>query len=141
VGARALWRPGTILEVVVAFAAPGAIGLSALAGLVDPVARSAAHALHLQLGDPATAPLVIQAPLAPGLVVPVGIAEHRRLRPGGTVTLQASGGSLALDGERELELRQDDPVDVTLDLAGPLVVDVRAVLEQAAEHGLLVKTT
>jgi hypothetical protein len=140
VGARALWRAGRILEVVVAFAAPDAIGLSALAGLIDPVPRSAPHALHLRLADSAEARHVVQAPLAPGLVVAVGVLEHRRLSAGETVTLQEAGGSLALDGERELELRPADRVEVTLDLDGPLVIDVQAAMAEAAERGLLATT-
>ncbi len=39
VGARALWKAGSVSELFVAFAGPSAIGLSAIAGILDPVAR------------------------------------------------------------------------------------------------------
>src|SRR3712207_8178514 len=41
VGARALWRAGNVSEVVVASASPEAVGLSSVAGLLDPVPRTA----------------------------------------------------------------------------------------------------
>ena len=41
VGARAVWNAGDISELVVAFASPSAVGLSSIAGLVDPVGRHA----------------------------------------------------------------------------------------------------
>ncbi len=138
VGARALWRPETITEAVVAIGEPGAVGLSALAALLDPVPREARRGLHIVLAPAEEAETVVRVPLAPGRIVPVGVAELRRLEPGTTVTLLAPAGSLALDGEREHELGEGEPVEVTLGTDGPLVVDVPAALSEAADRGLLV---
>lgn len=137
IGARALWRPAEISDVVVALGEPGGVGLSAVAGLVDPVARTDPHGLHLRLVPPETAHLVVRAPIAPGLVLPVGVAEARRVPAGATVVLEAASGSLALDGERELELPVPTRVEVTLDAGGPLVVDVDRIMRHASEAGLL----
>jgi predicted polyphosphate/ATP-dependent NAD kinase len=137
VGARALWRPEAIEEAVIAFGEPRAVGLSALAGLLDPVPRQAPHGLHLILGDPATAPVRLRAPLAPGLMAEVGVRESRPVACGKTVVLEAGAGSLALDGERELELAAGDRVEVTLGDDGPVVVDVDAAMREAARRGLL----
>jgi predicted polyphosphate/ATP-dependent NAD kinase len=137
IGARALWRPEAIEEAVVAFGEPRAVGLSALAGLLDPVAREAPHGLHLTLGDPARAPVRLRAPLAPGVVAEVGIVGRRVVACGETVTLARGSGSLALDGERELELTDSDEVAVTLERHGPLVIDVEAAMREAASRGLL----
>ena len=138
VGSRALWRPDTIAETVVAFGEPGAVGLSALASLLDPIGRTEPAALHVQLAPPRDARTVIRAPIAPGLVAPVGVRAARRIAPGEVVAFETGvAGSLALDGEREVELGPDDRVEVRLDTAGPLVVDVRAALALAADRGLL----
>ena len=40
VGARAVWDPATVTQLFCAFAEPDAIGLSAIAGQVMPVARN-----------------------------------------------------------------------------------------------------
>ena len=136
VGARAVWNAGDISELVVAFASPSAVGLSSIAGLIDPVGRHAPYGLHVRLGDPETAPTRLVVPLAPGLVVPVGVEWHRRLEPGGVAALATGAGVIALDGERELELREGDRVSVKL-VAGPLTIDVEQVMLQAAQLGTL----
>ena len=136
VGARAVWHAGDISELVVAFASPSAVGLSSIAGLIDPVGRYAPYGLHVRLGDPETAPLRLVVPLAPGLVVPVGVEWHRRLEPGVVAALAAGAGVVALDGERELELREGDRVSVKV-TAGPLTIDVEQVMLQAAQLGAL----
>ena len=137
VGARALWRGADVSEVMVASAAPDAVGLSSVAGLLDPAPRSANYGLHVRLTDPAQAEVVVTIPLAPGLVVPVGVAGHRRIEPGETVYLEPASGSVALDGEREIEIGPDDRVEVQLDPDGPLTIDVGEVMREAARRGLL----
>ena len=128
VGARALWRAGDISEIVVAYARPDAVGLSSIAGLLDPSGRDAPHGLHV---PPDRARTVLDVPLVPGLVVPVGVEETSRVEPGDAVRLTPGAGSVALDGEREIELRPQ------LDTNGPLTVDVGAAMREAAVGGLL----
>jgi predicted polyphosphate/ATP-dependent NAD kinase len=137
VGARALWKAGEILELFVASAAPDAVGLSSVAGLLDPVPRSAPHGLHVRLGAPEKSETVLAVPLAPGLVVPVGVAESRRMEPGEAFEVEAKSGSLALDGEREIELRPADRVEVRLDADGLLTIDVEEAMQEAARRGVL----
>jgi predicted polyphosphate/ATP-dependent NAD kinase len=137
VGARALWRGADVSEVMVASAAPDVVGLSSVAGLLDPTPRTANYGLHVRLTDPAEAEVVVTVPLAPGLVVPVGVAGHRRIEPGETVCLEPASGSVALDGEREIEIGPDDRVEVRLDPDGPLTIDVSEVMREAARRGLL----
>ena len=137
VGARALWRAGEISEVFVASASPNAVGLSSVAGLLGPILRSASYGLHIRLTDPEEAETVLTVPLAPGLVVPVGVAETRRIEPGEAVSIAPTSGSLALDGEREIELDPDDRVEVRLDTDGPFTIDVEEVMQEAARQDLL----
>jgi hypothetical protein len=137
VGARALWRPRNISEVVVSSARPDSIGLSSVAGLLDPTPREAPHGLHVIFAPPEDAETVLTVPLAPGLVVPVGIEGVSRIGPGETVELTPTVGSVALDGEREIEIDSKDAVEVSLDPDGPLTIDVGAAMREAARHGLL----
>jgi predicted polyphosphate/ATP-dependent NAD kinase len=136
IGSRALWRAGDIAEAVVAFAAPGAVGLSAVAAALEPVPRAAPYALYLRLAPPEGAPTAVTVPLAPGLVTEVGVAEVRRVDPGERVALAPRVGCLALDGEREIELGPADRTTVRL-VEGPLVVDVDAVMARAAQQRVL----
>ncbi len=138
VGARALWQPDTISEMAVTFAEPDAIGLSSVAGLLHPVGREDPHGLLLRLARPrsAEARMTVAAPIAPGLIAEVGVAAVEILVPGRPTALQARSGTLALDGERELEFSAAE-LAVTLDLCGPFIIDVPATLSWAARHGVL----
>ena len=137
VGARALWRAANISEIVVASASPEAVGLSSIAGLLDPVERSAPHGLHIRLAPPEEALTILTVPFAPGLMATVGVAEARHLQPGESVALEPRVGSLALDGEREIELGPQTEVRVRLDPDGPLTLDVGEVMREAARQGLM----
>ncbi len=143
VGARALWDLSTIQEVVLSQVIHGTIGLSALGGaLLDhSAAASTPTGMHIVLGAGGTRAL---AALAPGLVTWVGIAAHRILSAGDVVYCRAESGAgdpgpftIALDGERELELSAASRVAVRLRADGPFVVDVPSALGMAARAGHL----
>ena len=136
VGSRALWNPATISELYCTFAEPDGIGLSSVPGLLCPSARSDPHGVALRMAPPETARTAVRAPLAPGLVVPVGVDDWRPLRVGERVRT-APGGVIALDGERELELRGASTAEIELRADGPRCIDVPAVLAAAAERNLL----
>jgi predicted polyphosphate/ATP-dependent NAD kinase len=136
VGARALWRAEALSEALVSFASPSAVGLSAVAAALWPLPRAARYGLHLRLAPPERAPTVVTVPLAPGLVSKVGVVGARRVGFGEAVPLTPRAGCLALDGERELELRPADRVTVRL-AEGPLVIDVDAVMACAARQHVL----
>lgn len=135
-GSRALWRPEHLRELCCAFAEPDAIGLSSIPGLLAPVSRGAGRGIVVHLVPPEDAEVVVRAPIAPGLVLDVGVASWRPLRPGEPVVL-APGGTLALDGEREIELAPDERATVTFSTDGPLRIDPGLALSAAAAHGFL----
>ena len=135
IGARALSRSEDLSEVFACFAGPHAIGLSALCGLWQPVARHEPCGAWVRLNPGADQALL--APLAPGLLQGCGITASGMLSPGVAHRLSLAAGTLALDGEREIEFAEHDTPTITLDLQGPLTVDVEAVLAHAARHHLL----
>jgi predicted polyphosphate/ATP-dependent NAD kinase len=139
VGARALWEPETLSELAVAFAEPDAIGLSSVAGLLHPVRRDEPHGLYLRLAPPRSsrARMTVAAPIAPGMVREIGVEEIEILAPGKPRALRTTAGTIALDGEREVELVEADRPTVALDPTGPLTIDVAATLAWAARHGTL----
>jgi hypothetical protein len=136
VGSRAIWDLSTVHEVVLARVAPATIGLSALGGaLLNHTAGSTEQpGMHILLGP--GGPQVLIA-LAPGLVEWVAVAEYRRLDMNEVVRFQPGAGTVALDGEREIELSPTSVVEVRLCADGPFVVDVPAALEGAALAGHL----
>ncbi|XVQ06799.1 ATP-NAD kinase family protein [Spirillospora sp. CA-255316] len=136
VGSRALWRPDALTELYCTFAEPDATGLSSIAGLLCPSPRDKPDGVMVRLCPVERAPTVVHAPIAPGLVLPVGVAAWRPLRAGEQVAIGTTRGVVAFDGERELELASTTGATVRLREDGPLVVDVAAAMSQAAQAGL-----
>lgn len=133
-GARAVWDPASIAELYVTFAEADAIGLSSIAAMCQPVDRQAPHGAWLRCAP--DAPPVLAA-IAPGLVVPVGVADGGSLLPGEHKEIRASRGCIALDGEREIELNEGRVASLSLELTGPLTLDVRATLAAAVRRGVM----
>ncbi len=132
VGSRALWDPARLREAVVACAQPGTVGLTAVGGCLASVARDEPRAVHVRFGAGGRRVL---APLAPGLVVPLAIRDHRVVGPWEEVRFEPGDCTLALDGERELEIGAEQVVAVRLSLDGPRIVDIQACLAAAARWG------
>lgn len=136
VGARAVWRTETLRELFVTFADPEVIGMSAIAGLLEPLSRTEPGGLMVRLSPVEEASVVLRTPIAPGLIRPVGIRDWRRIQSNGPVTLETSAGTIALDGERELSFCERDRVAVTLEENAFRTVDAGACMHYAARNGL-----
>ena len=135
-GARAVWDSARILEVVLARVEPGSIGLSSIGAHLG-VGAPAGSGLHLRVGEEGQRVL---APIAPGLMASVPVAEHRLLAAGDTVHVcQPRPCTLALDGEREVALPGGAQVCIRLNAGGPRVVDVRHAIALAAQQGVFVR--
>lgn len=137
VGSRALWHPDALTELYCTFAEPDAIGLSSIPGLLCPSPRDEPDGVVLRLCPVEQARTVVHAPIAPGLVLPVGVADWRPLRVGEQIEVTTRQGVVAVDGEREIELHGGAAATVRLRADGPRCVDVTAAMAQAARAGLL----
>ena len=135
VGARALWRTETFRELFVTFADPEVIGMSAIAGLLEPVGRSESGGLMVRMGPLAQSPVVVRAPIGPGLVASVGIKDWRRMSDGVPIVPGVPAGSIALDGERELSFSERDSVVLTLRDRAFRTVNVSGAMHYAAAKG------
>jgi hypothetical protein len=124
-----------VTQLFCAFAEPDAIGLSSVLGQLAPVARHEPHGVTARLS--AGAPRQVLAPIAPGLVVPVGVGQIEPMHPGSVHRVDARAGVIAVDGERELTFRPGEEPAVRLRPDGPRCVDVPAVLAASARLGLL----
>jgi predicted polyphosphate/ATP-dependent NAD kinase len=128
IGSRAVWKTDTLRELYCTFAEPDAIGLSSIPGRILPTSRFARTGVAVQFGSSRT----VLAPIGPGLLEPVGLQYCAALAPGVTRYVRLTSGTVALDGERELEFGPGDRIAVTLKTDGPRVIDVPATL--ADEH-------
>lgn len=128
VGSRAIWDPGQVAALVLANALPWAVGLSAIGGRLRPIDPEEKSGLHVELGGERT----VRVPVAPGLIADVPVRDWRVLELGEEIVLPPTGGTLALDGEREIAHRGPGVARVTD--SGPIVIDIPATM--AATSGL-----
>lgn len=133
VGARAVWQPNELRQLFVTFGEPDAIGLSSIAGLALPTTRLDPHGVQLRFGGERR----LLAPIAPGLMEYISISSAERLEPNQPIDIDAGTGTVALDGEREIEFTPDSRVTVELDLNGPFTITVEPTLMYAAQQGVL----
>ncbi len=135
VGARALWEPGHLREVVLSRIAANQIGLCSLGGALFPDACGEPGGAYVVVGDSQSKRGVL-VPISPGIVRPVPIADATTLGFSDRVEFAVSACVVALDGEREFEILRPGPiVAVVLNPAGPRVLDLDRALTRGASSG------
>ena len=142
IGARALYRTENFRELFVTFADPEVIGMSAIAGLLEPVARDESGGLMVRLATPEQrlaghCRTELRAPIAPGMVTAVGVTDWRRMPAGVPFVPEVKAGSIALDGEREVSFSARDRVSLTLRDDAFRTVNVGGCMRFAAQNRLL----
>ena len=136
IASRAIWDMTKISYVIVSQRLPAQIGFMALAGNL-PLPDNAQNTGIIIETHPEAPPVL--APIAPGLIVPVGIRRHTPLPVGEPVELTKGPCIIALDGEREVMVRRDEPVAVRLNPNGPRVIDPHRTLTWAAQQGVFMQ--
>lgn len=133
IASRAIWDEAKIRDMILTRAEPGNIGLSAVGAHLLAGDYPPDHGLYLRV---APGGRTVLAPIAPGLMRPISVAEHRLLPPGEELVLRHTEACvLALDGEREIEMKPGTATHLRINANGPYVVDARKAIAVAAKAG------
>jgi predicted polyphosphate/ATP-dependent NAD kinase len=132
VGSRAVWNMDTIDELFLTRAELTSIGLSAIGAQLQPTYMADQRGVYIRLGPGGT---TVLAPVAPGMITHVEIADWSTIEYGQTVPVRLSQCTVALDGERTFSLKSGQTASVCLTNDGPPVVAIDAVLKEAAQNG------
>ncbi len=145
VATRAIWDMSTIYEVFLTRAEPSSIGLSSIGARLQPLSLEEEGGLYYRLANsdgavasnrnPDTS-IKVLAPIAPGMISTVPIADWRLLENGERVPVEPRFCTIALDGERSISVTPEHKVEIGISRTGPPVVQVELVLETAAKLGL-----
>ncbi|HLL49639.1 MAG TPA: hypothetical protein VK356_03135, partial [Thermomicrobiales bacterium] len=139
IGARAMWEPSHLKEIVLSRISASVIGIASIGGALFPRSCDSCSGAWIAVDDGGPGSRSVTVPIAPGLLRSVPIAEAKLLGQGDSVFLSAGPCTLAFDGEREIEVRNPDiEISVRLDPEGPRVVDVAAALAAGAAAGAFV---
>lgn len=135
IGARAVWEVEKVRQVFLSRCRPESIGLSAVGGQLTTIEPQEPSGLHLVMGGGG---LEVSAAIAPGLIRNVALKRFERMVPDRSYPVLGQRCVLALDGERELEVKPDTSLSVRLSLDGPFVVSVPRLMERARDKGVFV---
>ncbi len=135
VGSKAVWDMGKVSQIFLNRAAPGNIGLSSIGGCLHPVGADEPGCLCLTLGDGG---FCVKAPVAPGVISEVFVSGKRVMNAGEEAEIATVPSVLALDGEREVEVRRGRNARIRLAEDGPRVVDVNRTMNSAMRRSILV---
>lgn len=133
IGARALLDGGAIDSILLTRAEPMAVGMTAVGGLVRPLADKEDAGLFIKMGE--AGGQKVHAPIAPGLYETLHISQCQLLPLDATVSLRGPC-VLAFDGEREREIQAGQEVRMKVSRTGPSVLNIAKVMQLAACRGL-----
>ncbi|MEA3338665.1 MAG: NAD(+)/NADH kinase [Chloroflexota bacterium] len=121
IGSRAIWKMDKIRQVFLNRTSPASIGFSSIGGMLRSIAAQEPVGMHLKLGNNGKS---VKAPIAPGIIETVSIENMKLMAVGEEVDITFTPCVVALDGEREVEIKKEQKVAIRLSTHGPLVVDV-----------------
>jgi len=133
-GSKAVWDMRKVSQIFLNRAEPGNIGFSSIGGHLHPVKAEEPQCLCLKLGGSGR---FVKAPVAPGIVEKIFISEQKVMNVGEEVEIATVPSVLALDGEREVEVRRGQHALICLAKEGPLVVDVKRTMDSAMKRKIL----
>ncbi len=129
--ARAVWDADSLLALAVTRADPATIGVSAIAGMLHPIAPREPRGLAVWLAPEAARQITV--PLGPGLLAQVGIGAWQELALGQAASWAIDEPTIvALDGERELALAPGQRLDLRLRADGPWIIEGSQVMHALA---------
>lgn len=135
-GSRAVWQVDKIRQVFLNRSSADSIGFSSVGGMLRTTAPHDLEGVYLEFGNGGRRVL---APVAPGVIESIPVRKELPMSLGERIEISWKPCVVALDGERELEIREGVRASVHLAEGGPSVVDVRKTMRAAMSCGLFVE--
>jgi predicted polyphosphate/ATP-dependent NAD kinase len=134
IGSRAVWKMEKIKQVFLNRCSPVNIGFSSIGGMLRAIAPDDPFSMVFELGPKGQ---TVTAPIAPGIVETVSVENARLMSSGDEVALVCTPCVVALDGEREVEIKKGQRAAIRLAAEGPMVVDINRTMTWAMQHKIL----
>jgi len=131
IGSRAIWKMDKVRQIFLNRCCPASIGFSSIGGMLRSIAPEEPSGMHLKIGNNGR---LVTAPIAPGIIETVSVEDMQLMVAGESVDINFTPSVMALDGEREVEIRKGQQAAIRLSVDGPLVVDVERTMIFAMER-------
>jgi len=133
IGSRAIWDVGNLRQIAATRGELTNIGIASIIGALHSLSPADSRGIAVEIGPGGTRVL---AALGPGLFKTVPVAGYRLLNPGDRIVVSKVPCVIAVDGEREVEIRAGDRAELVLNNDGPFVVNIASTMDIAAKQGL-----
>lgn len=134
IGSRAVWKLDKIRQVFLNRSGPANIGFSSIGGMLRTIDPDEPAGMSLTLGGNGQP---VTAPIAPGVVETVFVENTHLMAIGEEVDIIFKPCVVALDGEREVEIKREHRAKIRLSAEGPLVVDIHRTMAVAMRKKIL----
>jgi len=134
IGSRAVWKMEKIKQIFLNRCSPASIGFSAIGGMLRTIAPDDPFSMVLELGRKGRP---VTAPVAPGIVETVFVKNVQLMTLDEMVNISSTPCVVALDGEREVEVRKGQQATIRLSTDGPLIVNVDRTMAMAKQQKIL----
>ena len=131
-GARAVWDTNNLQELFLTRSEVMNIGLSSIGAQIKQLGALDEKGLHLSFtnGSVKKNGIIVNSPIAPGKIIQSKVKNWKELIPGEKIKIKGEYGTIALDGERTIEIGLNNKIEINLSLKGPLVLDVKKILSR-----------
>ncbi len=137
VGSKAIWDMDTIEKIFVTRSHPASIGFSAVVGCKKIIYAHDDFGAYVDMNNCES---FITAPIAAGIVEKISVDEPVILEFSDEYEYMTKNrGTIALDGEREIEFSADQRFVFKIRRNGPLHVNAVKALETAQKNGFFIK--
>lgn len=133
VGARAIVDIDCLAYAVFSKGEPTDIGLASILGFLRPTPFESDVGYLVEFGEGG---LKVRSVVMPGELRDVSVKSLRPIRIGEVVEILRGRYTVALDGEREIEVTKDDSVGVRLSRSGPSLINVYKTLRNVSAGGI-----
>jgi predicted polyphosphate/ATP-dependent NAD kinase len=133
VGSKAIWDMDSIDKIFVTRSHPASIGFSSVLGCKKIIFPQDDFGAYIDVKKGVSS---VIAPIAAGVVGAMCIGEPVIMKLGDEYEYLSEGrGTIALDGEREIEFKENQKFVFKIRRTGPYHVDAVKALEQAQQNG------
>jgi len=120
-----------LAQIVLTRAEPNSVGMSPIGGLIEPVGIDDDVGLNVMMGGSTK----LTVPISPGLFTTVSVDQVEKVAFDQQIVLSGPG-VLALDGDRDHQLDEEQSAIITIRRDGPKIIPIERAMAWAAKQNL-----